>query len=189
MNRDDLIKAATDFVENSPDNYIRAEAAISEDMVGLELFEAPILGFAAADDDYFYKFKDPSVIGQHFSLPREWLPEARTVISFFLPFSLAVKKATRKTKLWPSGEWLHGRIEGQAFINKLCVYLNSRLNDAGHKSLVPSLDESFWAQMEVGPNSKHPGLSFTSNWSERHVAFVCGLGTFGLSKGLITTGE
>jgi epoxyqueuosine reductase len=27
---------------------------------------------------------------------------------------------------------------------------------------------------------------FTSNWSERHVAFVCGLGTFGLSKGLIT---
>jgi epoxyqueuosine reductase QueG len=25
-----------------------------------------------------------------------------------------------------------------------------------------------------------------SNWSERHVAFVCGLGTFGLSKGLIT---
>ena len=27
---------------------------------------------------------------------------------------------------------------------------------------------------------------FTSSWSERHVAFVCGLGTFGLSKGLIT---
>lgn len=29
-------------------------------------------------------------------------------------------------------------------------------------------------------------LNFTSNWSERHIAFVCGLGTFGLSKGLIT---
>ncbi len=27
---------------------------------------------------------------------------------------------------------------------------------------------------------------FTSNWSERHVAFICGLGIFGLSKGLIT---
>ena len=25
-----------------------------------------------------------------------------------------------------------------------------------------------------------------SNWSERHAAYVCGLGTFGLSKGLIT---
>lgn len=27
---------------------------------------------------------------------------------------------------------------------------------------------------------------FASNWSERHVAYICGLGTFGLSKGLIT---
>ena len=27
---------------------------------------------------------------------------------------------------------------------------------------------------------------YASNWSERHVAYVCGLGTFGLSKGLIT---
>ncbi|MPM73368.1 hypothetical protein SDC9_120348 [bioreactor metagenome] len=29
-------------------------------------------------------------------------------------------------------------------------------------------------------------VSYTSNWSERHVAYVCGLGTFSLSKGLIT---
>jgi len=40
--------------------------------------------------------------------------------------------------------------------------------------------------MEAGPNSKHLGLSYTSTWSERHAAFVCGLGTFGLSRGLIT---
>ena len=29
-------------------------------------------------------------------------------------------------------------------------------------------------------------MNFTSHWSERHVAFVAGLGTFGLSAGLIT---
>lgn len=49
-------------------------------------------------------------------------------------------------------------------------------------SVVPALDERFWAK-EYSP---HLEASFTSNWSERHVAFVCGLGTFGLSKGLIT---
>ncbi|MCL2760544.1 MAG: 4Fe-4S binding protein, partial [Desulfuromonadales bacterium] len=27
---------------------------------------------------------------------------------------------------------------------------------------------------------------YTSNWSERHIGFVAGLGTFGLSKGIIT---
>ncbi|MDP6180671.1 MAG: hypothetical protein QGG48_12340, partial [Desulfatiglandales bacterium] len=29
-------------------------------------------------------------------------------------------------------------------------------------------------------------VGFTSNWSERHVAYAAGLGTFGLSRGLIT---
>ena len=36
------------------------------------------------------------------------------------------------------------------------------------------------------PKSPTSRSSFTSNWSERHVAYVCGLGTFSLSKGLIT---
>jgi epoxyqueuosine reductase QueG len=27
---------------------------------------------------------------------------------------------------------------------------------------------------------------WTSNWSERHIAYACGLGTFGLSRGIIT---
>jgi ferredoxin len=31
------------------------------------------------------------------------------------------------------------------------------------------------------------GLLYSSNWSERHAAFVCGLCTFDLSIGLITT--
>lgn len=186
MNRDDLIKTAADLVENSPDNYINEQLAISPDLVGMKIFEAPIFGFGAPDDAYFNLFKQDSIIGPHYMPPREWLPEARTVISFFLPFSPAVKRATRKTKRWPSSEWLHGRIEGQAFINKLCARLSDSLNGAGHKSLAPVLDERFWAQMEAGPNSKHPGLPFTSAWSERHAAFVCGLGTFGLSKGLIT---
>ncbi|MEQ8175427.1 MAG: epoxyqueuosine reductase [Syntrophomonadaceae bacterium] len=186
MNREDLIKMAGDFVENSPDNYINEQLAISPDLVGIKIFEAPLFGFGAPDDAYFNLFKRDSIIGQHYMLPREWLPRAQTVISFFLPFSLDVKKATRKTRIWPSNEWLHGRIEGQAFINRLCAYLKGSLNDAGFTSLVPSLDERFWAQMDAGPNSKHPGLSYTSTWSERHAAFVCGLGTFGLSRGLIT---
>jgi len=88
----------------------------------------------------------------------------------------------RREKTWPSEEWLHGRIEGQAFLNKLCMHLKSVLIDEGYDSLVPALDERFWSNND---GTKHKA-KFTSNWSERHVAFVCGLGTFGLSKGLIT---
>lgn len=184
MNKQYLIDMATAFVEESSENYVSRDVAISEKSFGLKMYEAPIFGFASPDDEYFTRFKNPSIIGEHFLHPMEWLPEAKTVISFFLPFSDAVKNSNRLDERWPSEQWLHARIEGQAFINKLCTHLNSELNNQGYRSLVPSMDQRFWASTKF--NKDLPEKSFTSAWSERHVAFVCGLGTFGLSKGLIT---
>ena len=186
MKRQDLIKAASFFVENSEDNYITKQIAISENVVGMKIFEAPIFAFGAADDEYFKSLKNPAAIGEHFLLPKEWLSQSKTVISFFLPFSKEVIKGNKRDMSWPSEEWLHGRIEGQALLNKLCIYLKSELINAGHNSIVPSLDERFWMKAKFNKDSPHSEVSFTSNWSERHVAFACGLGTFGLSKGLIT---
>jgi epoxyqueuosine reductase QueG len=65
-------------------------------------------------------------------------------------------------------------------INKLSQYLVEELRAEGYKAVAPSIDERFRGY------SKHNGLPFTSSWSERHVAFISGLGSFGLSKGLIT---
>jgi epoxyqueuosine reductase len=187
VNKQELIKMASYFVEHSKDNYIAEEIAISENVVGMKMFEEPIFAFGSPDDQYFTLFKEKSAIGNHFMHPKEWLPQAKTVISFFLPFSKAVKKGTTQDMTWPSEEWLHGRIEGQKFLNKLCIHLQSELINAGYTSLIPSLDERFWSKTEFNRNSAHPEVSFTSTWSERHAAFVCGLGTFGLSKGLITS--
>jgi epoxyqueuosine reductase len=187
MNKENLIKIAGEFVENSKENYITPEIAISENVVGMKIFEAPIFAVASPEDEYFTLFKEPSVIGKHFMLPKEWLPGSKSVISFFLPFSQEVKRGNEKEKLWPSEEWLHARIEGQAFINKLCIYLKSELIKDGYSSLVPSFDERFWAKTSLNAGSEDSEVAFTSNWSERHAAFVSGLGTFGLSKGLITS--
>lgn len=186
MNKQDILKTAAHFVETANGNYVARHTAISENIVGMKIFEEPLFAFGSPDDEYFTLLKETSAIGSHFLLPREWLPGSRTVISFFLPFSKAVREGNKKTRSWPSEEWLHGRIEGQTFVNKLCLHLKSELINAGYPSLIPSLDARFWSQAEGNNNSPHPDASFTSNWSERHVAFVCGLGTFGLSKGLIT---
>lgn len=186
MNKQDLIKSAVSFIENSEDNYITEAKAISKNVVGIKIFAEPIFAFGSADDEYFKLLKEPQAIGKHFLLPKEWLSQSKTVISFFLPFSEAVKKGNRRDMLWPSEEWLHGRIEGQTILNKLCMHLKSELINAGYNSIIPSLDERFWSKTGFDKDSLHPKVSFTSNWSERHVAFVCGLGTFGLSKGLIT---
>lgn len=184
MNRQNIIKKASLFTDSSELNRI--------EISNIRIFEAPIFGFAAADDVLFKTMQDPSVIGKHYMVPQEWLPEAQTVISYFLPFSNEVKTTNQLDDMWPSEEWLYGRIEGQAFLNQLCQYLISELVNAGYKCVVPSLDKRFVAYPS-GPKASPsadkvngPGRHFTSNWSERHAAFVCGLGTFGLSKGLIT---
>lgn len=187
MNKQDLIKIASDFVETSEDNRISKQIALSKSVIGMKIFEAPIFGFGSTDDDYFKLLKNPSVIGEHFVLPKEWLPQSKTVISFFLPFTSNVKDTNAVDMIWPSEQWLHGRIEGQAFLNKLNTHLTLELINAGYNSLAPSMDERFWAKTALDNESSHSEVSFTSNWSERHVAFVCGLGTFGLSKGLITS--
>ena len=50
---------------------------------------------------------------------------------------------------------------------------------------ISTWDPRFW-KSETPKGIELPDYGFTSNWSERHIAFVCGLGTFGLSRGLIT---
>lgn len=174
MDKEKLERSAESFVKNSEHNCISEESALSGSVAGMRIYGDPIFGYCAADDGFFSNLKQPSVIGEHFMPPKEWLTEAATVISFFLPFSEQVRKGNSRDMSWPSEEWLHGRIEGQAIMNRLCSHLKSELADAGYRSVVPSMDERFWAK------------NFTSNWSERHVAFACGLGTFGLSKGIIT---
>lgn len=186
MNKKELIKIAAYFVQNSEENIINEEIALSKNVVGMKIYDDPIFGFGDANDEYFELLKKPEIIGEHFLSPKQWLPKSKTVISFFLPFTERVRISNKKDKIWPSEEWLHARIEGQAFLAKLCQYLKNALIEDGYNSIVPSQDERFWAKKGFDNNSLHSDVSFTSNWSERHVAFVCGLGTFGLSKGLIT---
>ena len=182
MNRDALIEEAKQFVEQEDANYIASEIAISEKVVGLKIFDAPIFAFGDPDDAYFSLFKVPSVIGEHFMPPKEWVSEAQTVISFFLPFTKEVKESNRFDKFLPSAEWLHGRIEGQNVVRKLCEHLNHKIQSEGYISTIPSADKRFKIVKDLASTT----TPFSSNWSERHAAFVCGLGTFGLSKGLIT---
>ena len=178
MDKETIISSAVDFTRESSLNFVSEEAAISPKYIGLKMFEAPIFAFGKADDDIYVRFKSPEVIGEHHMAPDEWLTGAKTVISFFLPYSDRIKTANSTDIKWPADEWLHGRIEGQKFVRSLTIHIAKMLQDAGFDSLAPSLDKRFRSGTD---ENKH-----TSNWSERHAAFACGLGTFGLSKGLIT---
>jgi len=180
LNKYDIIKLAETFVCESLCNYVSEEIALNPKCVGMKIFETPIFAFGSVSDGLYTKFKSLDVIGSHFLSPAEWLPTAKTVIAFFLPYTKVIKDANSADCRMPADEWLHGRWEGQQLLVQLTEYLVKILFEAGFKSLAPSLDERY----KTG-NAEN-NIRFTSNWSERHVAFACGLGTFGLSKGIIT---
>jgi epoxyqueuosine reductase QueG len=185
MDKREFTGILTGIAAAAPENRVPAELAMRPELAGLRLTDEPLAGFAAAGDPWFGDLKKPGIIGEHFILPSEWLPGAKTVISFFAPFSSRVKAANGLDMSWPADEWLHARIEGQALIFAICRRLKSCLEEAGFKCLVPSLESRFSSKSPYTADKARQDY-YTSNWSERHVAQVCGLGTFGLSRGLIT---
>jgi epoxyqueuosine reductase QueG len=54
-------------------------------------YRQPLLGFADAKDDDFEKLKE--IIAPEYKLPTDILSDAKTVISFFIPFAKEVVKA------------------------------------------------------------------------------------------------
>ena len=185
MQKSDLAALLTDLVSNSPDNFVSAELALAPELTGMKIFDEPLIGVAASFDKYFAKMQEPHIVGPHFVLPTEWLEEAQSVVSFFFPFTDVVKLSNRTDMSRPSNEWLHARIEGQTFLAKTFTRLKQWLAAEGHACVVPFLDERFSTKSPFTADKTMQSF-YTSNWSERHVAHICGLGTFGLSKGLIT---
>ena len=165
-----------------PAGFVSHEDALREDLSGMRLFDPPLVCVGDAADPLFAQFREPRAVGPLMRLPSDWLSEARCVVSYFFPMSERVRVSNRAGAC-ASDEWFHARIQGQAFIiaagKRLCEHLRSQGFQAICPASEPSLEAHF---LEEGD----PGGSFCSNWSERHVAYACGLGTFSLSKGIIT---
>lgn len=161
------LKSALDYyVENEPANSLPD---------GMKIFDTPLLGFADAGDPIFKEYKKEEVIGSLFVLPQEWLPEAKTVISYFLPFSAEIRSSNYGGPP-TSVEWLHARFLGEKFNQDVRKFLLGELEKLGGKAVVPALHDNYFADYDT----------FSSNWSERHIAYAAGLGSFGLNRGLIT---
>ena len=177
-----------DLIKDCLDLFVKTEGNIVE-IPGIGetvIFEEPIFGFASAKDEIFEIFRRKEVIGANYSGPFQWLPKAKSVMALFLPFSEAVRSSNKADRTDPSKEWLYARIEGQEFISKYTGSIMKMLRDKGIDACVPALDERFDVRIEKKIKSLKPDFHADSKWSERHAAYACGLGTFGLSRGMIT---
>ncbi|MBO4366012.1 MAG: hypothetical protein J5804_06965 [Eggerthellaceae bacterium] len=149
------------------------------------IFDVPLVGVASADDDLFDQLKQPEVMGPHFKHPYEWLPGAKSVVSVFFPFSEQVRKSNREGDE-ASLTWQYAKYFGTKVIAQVCQGLCDELEADGWQALMPSASKGFGFTMVDSVLDGEPDLQPLVSWSERHAAFACGLGTFGISKGLIT---
>ena len=175
--------------ESVPGNILREDMGIRREHVGKRMYDPPLIGFGSAGDPLFEAYKRTEVIGPWHLSPREWLPDAETVVSFFFPTNREVRESNRTADRHASDLWAYARIEGQAYIAAFMEAVAGWFRKNGFDACVPSSDPR-WQKMFAGKGIEgYPEItdaSFGSRWSERHAAYVCGLGTFGLSKGLIT---
>ena len=106
-------------------------------------------------------------------------PGELTVVSWALSHTEAAKADNREERELPSQRWARTRIYGQSHNRALHRALVAALALQGYSAVAPSLLPEYGEKQ-----SEEQGRS--SNWSERHVAYTSGLGTFGLCGGLIT---
>ena len=162
----DIVNVTEEFTQTSPLNKVT-------ELGNLQIFAPPLIGIAAACDVLFDRLKQPEAVGPQHLSPQEWLPGSKSIISYFLPFTEAVRASNRLSGL-PSQEWLYGRIEGQVFNVALSRRIVEFLQAVGYQAVSPATDSRFAV------------VDRRSNWSERHVAFIAGLGTLSLNRSLIT---
>ena len=137
MNKSEIEQMAQEFLKTSEHNYVSEKLAFYPDLVGLKIYESLLMGVADANDELFKQLKEPNIVGLHHLLPQDFLPDAKTVISFFLSFTDRIRISNGKDYSWPSDEWQHGRIEGQQFILHLAKHFRSYLRKLGYKCVIP----------------------------------------------------
>ena len=188
MSVEELTYALETYIRESPRNYVDEAMALVPSDVGQRLYDTPLVRVGSADDPEWEEMKRPEAVGHLFRTPKEWLPEAVSVVSYFAPFSDFVVEGNKRDAVDVGNGWLYARVEGQAFLTEVNRFLERWFRERGYRAVAPYASAGFRYVFEAGTNAEiaDKSLSFTSNWSERHVAYVCGLGTFSLSKGLIT---
>lgn len=167
------------------DMYSRIE---EDGVAGMRFYQRPIFSIARADNPGFAEIKRPELVGEHHLMPEDWLPGAKSVISFFLPFERETVESNKKDPVEPSKRWLYTRVDGQRFLLALGAAVRDALVAEGYRAVAPYTEDSYIMQTSraVPPPGTEHVPPFSTNWSERHVAVVTGLGTFGLSTNFIS---
>jgi len=168
------------FVRNSPLNRMPGEE-------NMPIFDEPLVGFADGNDPLFQQFK--KIIGPSHLTPSEALvlaynkqPEDGgklvSVVSWILPITKNTRESNREQDKVPAKYWAYTKWYGEKFNAALRKHMVDSFKIRGYMTTAPAIQPYF--KVQDSPKGQF------SNWSERHVAYVAGLGTFSLADSFIT---
>lgn len=150
-------------------------------------FAEPLVGFARGDDRIFTAYKQhvgpfhwTPLEAFHQGYPdQEQDPSQLTVVSWVLPQTARTRSDNRRETFYPSESWARARYYGEAVNEELRRQVAAFFRNESIVALAPVLLPA-WSRMDSDR------FVWASTWSERHMAYAAGLGTFGLCDGLIT---
>jgi epoxyqueuosine reductase QueG len=107
-------------------------------------------------------------------LPHDLVPDARSIISFFLPFATWVIEANARDRNQVAREWAVAYVETNELIGRVCAQLIESLAGLGIQVAAEPATHNFDRETLV------------SRWAHKSVAVIAGLGNFGLHQMVIT---
>ncbi len=176
-----------DFVRTSPLNRLTA-------FDDAPIVEEPAVAFADGDDPIFRDLK--TIVGEHHLTPRELIEKYVAskrlrfgvksgvghvgVVSWALPIARATRLLERESPFGGSPRYNHTRWIGIRLYENVEQFVASLLEVMRCNAVAPTQSKFFEIR-------QMPGDWMSANWSERHIAYACGLGTFGLNGLMITS--
>ncbi len=132
------------------------------------LWRRPVVGFCSAESTEIL----PKIVGNHLTA-EEILPTAKGVVSYFIPLTKSVIESNIGGEK-PSKLWAYAYVKTNELIRKINSLIAKRLERHGFKCAI------------IEPTHNFDEVTLTSGWSHKHVAYLAGIGTFGIHTMIIT---
>ena len=136
-----------------------------------KLWKEPIIEIISANDKRLLALKE-TVSAGHF-MPCDILRDAKSIISFFIPFQDSIVNSNINGEM-ASEEWAEAYIKTNDLIKMINDNIEILMERNGYKTGKIPATHNFDAE------------KLMSNWSHRHIAYIAGIGTFGINNMLIT---
>lgn len=172
-----LLKLVNDYMDSYTKERRNGQRLYNDVIIGISRGDDPLYQFLKEDIGDFY-WTPVEAFNQEYN-NYECSNHELSIISWILPQTEETRLSQRKEVDYPSFNWVQNRLDGEELNENIRAFLVSELKNMGYMAMAPVINCEW-------KNVHSDKYGYASSWSERHTAYISGLGTFGLCDGLIT---